>query len=148
MDNEGSQQEQAAEAAAGAQRLAASVIGAEERRGLVMMDLCRHARKDVRATLAGCDTVMAVLRDKLPEPMFRGSSPYFTGQRDECELWAEFASDGQIAAMLAACLDRISGSRLILDDRKRLLVAVWNSLDPEDRRAFRDRVMPKDPSLR
>ncbi|MFN7224456.1 MAG: hypothetical protein ACK4MS_10595 [Paracoccaceae bacterium] len=136
------------DAISGAQAMALARSAHDLRRHLVITDLCRHARRDVRATLQGCDALMAVLRDKLPEPVFMGASPYFTGQRAECDHWAEFASDGQVAAMLGACLDRIADTRLVVDDRKRLLVAVWNSLTPDDRRAFRDRVMPKDPSLR
>jgi len=120
-------------------------VEAQERIELICRMLIVHARKDVVATLAAVDAVVAALRDRLPEPVFAGGAPHFAGQRAECEAWAEFASDGQIAAMLAACLDRIAGTQLLVKDRKRLLVACWNSLTPDDRKAFRDRVMPKDP---
>jgi hypothetical protein len=123
---------------------AARLQAREDLHDALFETLRRGAAADAQVVLEVCDGVMGLLRDKLPEPMFTGSSPYFTGQRSECELWAEFASDGQIAAMLAACMDRIGGTRLLIEDRKRLLVAVWNSLTPEDRKAFRDRVMPKD----
>jgi hypothetical protein len=125
---------------------AASLIDTEERRRLVITDLCRHARRDAVATLQGCDAVTAALRDKLPEPLFRGGAPFFTGQREECDVWAEFASDGQIAAMLSACLDRIGGTPPLMADRKRLFVALWNGFPPAERKAFRDRVMLSDKS--
>lgn len=129
------------EAAARAVLGATAIIQTDERRDLVIRDLIRHARRDALATLQGCDLVMAGLRDKLPEPVFRGGAPTVTSQRDECEFWAEFASDGQIAAMLVACLDRIGGTKAVLNDRKRLFVALWNGLPPEDRKAFRARVL-------
>lgn len=140
MDVDQVQQDAEARALAGVMAL----IGTDERRELVIRDLLRHARRDVRATLQGCDLVMGALRDKLPEPVFRGGAPTVTSQRDECEFWAEFASDGQIAAMLVACLDRIGGTRAVLTDRKRLFVALWNGLPPEDRKAFRARVLTEN----
>jgi hypothetical protein len=120
-------------------------IGHEERIDLVMRDLMRHAARDALATLTGCDAVMAALRDRLPEPAICGYAPFsFQGARDDCEVWAEYASDGQIAAMLGACFERIGKGRLAIEDRKRLLVAIWNSLTPQDRKAFRDRVLAKE----
>lgn len=108
--------------------------------------LLHYGQKDVVAVLRACDDVAFALRDKLPEPVFNGAAPYFSSQREEAELWAQFASDGQIAAMLGACFDRIGGTRLAVDDRKRLLVAIWNSLTADDRKAFRDRVMNRESS--
>ena len=134
----------AAEVQALAGAMGREAMDRAERAATVWRMLQVHARKDAISVAAACDDALSILRDKLPEPVFAGAAPYFTSQREECAMWAEFASDGQIAAMLAVCLDRIGGTRLLLDDRKRLLVAVWNSLTPDDRKAFRDRVMPKD----
>lgn len=121
-----------------------SAISRAERTRLVEQDLMRHARKDVFATLAGCDAVMAALRDRLPAPQFDSAAPAFTSLRADAEVWAEYASDGQIAAMMEACLGRIGGARVALADRKRLFVALWNGLPPEEKRAFSDKVMKKE----
>jgi len=122
-----------------------SAISAAERTRLVEQDLIRHARKDALATLAGCDAFVSALRDRLPEPQFSQAAPYAFGDaKTDCDVWADYASDGQIAAMLEACLARIGGARVAVADRKRLMVALWNGLSPEDRRAFSEKVMKKE----
>jgi hypothetical protein len=122
-----------------------SAISAAERTRLVEQDLTRHARKDALATLAGCDVFIEAMRCRLPELQFSEAAPYsFLGARGDCAVWAEYASDGQIAWMLETCLQRIGGARVRVADRKRLMVALWNGLPPEDRRAFSEKVMKKE----
>lgn len=134
------------EAAARAAQMGRQMMDSHARARVVWQGLQHHAQRDPVAVVAACDDALSILRGELPEPVFAGGAPYFTGQREECERWAEWASDGQIAAMLGACLARIGGTRLVVEDRKRLMVAIWNSLTADDRKAFRDRVMAKENS--
>lgn len=119
-------------------------ISQAERVRLIDLTLINHARRDVWATLSACDALMAALRDRLPAPVFADAAPNFASLRADCEVWADYASDGQIAAMMEACLGRIGGARVALADRKRLFVALWNGLPPEEKRAFSDKVMKKE----
>ena len=95
------------------------------------------------AVVAACDLALQRIQDRLPPPEFGGAAPFWSESRYEAEQWAEYASDAQIAAMMAACLNRIGGARLVANERKRLMVALWNSLNPEDRQAFREKVAGK-----
>lgn len=102
--------------------------------------LCAHAADDAVAVVAACDLVLQRIQDKMPSPEFLAAAPYWTSARGEADLWAECASDGQIAAMLTACLDRIGGARVLQRDREALLVALWNGLPPDRQQAFRVKV--------
>lgn len=115
-------------------------IRTEERARLILRDLARHAGKDALAVLAACDRIAEALRDRLPAPVYEAAAPSFGSAREDAAIWADVASDGQVAAMLIACLDRIGGRPVAIADRKRLLVAVWNGLPASDRRAFVARV--------
>lgn len=103
-------------------------------------DICDAAAVDAIAALTACDCAMEGLRSRLPEPVFEAGAPFQVETTADIRVWAEFASQGQIAAMLAACMDRIGKADVILEDRKRLLVAVWNTMPPDAKRAFLARV--------
>lgn len=103
--------------------------------------LADAAAVDALAVTCACDAILQGLRGRLPEPAFSAAAPFFTGADHEARMWTEFASDGQLAAMLGAIFDRLSEGRPIaMSDRKRLLVAVWNSLPADDKRAFAARI--------
>lgn len=52
--------------------------------------------------------------------------------------WADCATPHELATYLAAGLAKIDRRAFARNTRKRLLVALWNSLPPEDRTAFID----------
>lgn len=57
-------------------------------------------------------------------------------------IWADCATPHEIATYLAAGLARIDRRAFARNTRKKILVALWNSLPPEDRAAFLDYVEP------
>ncbi|PTV93508.1 hypothetical protein C8J27_11521 [Rhodobacter aestuarii] len=54
----------------------------------------------------------------------------------EAMIWADCAPIHELAAYVAAGLDRLRGLALAKSARKRLFWALWQGFDPEDRRAF------------
>ena len=96
--------------------------------------LCTAASDDALAVVAACDFALERLQDKLPAPEIGAAAPFWSGAREEAELWAEVASDRQIIGMLIACLERVNGSKVAQRDRDALFVALWNGM-PADRRA-------------
>lgn len=56
--------------------------------------------------------------------------------------WADCATRHELATYLAAGLAKIDRRAFGRDTRKRLLVALWNSLPPEDKAAFVDFIVP------
>ena len=56
--------------------------------------------------------------------------------------WADCATPHELATYLAAGLAKVDRRAFARNTRKRLLVALWNSLTPEDRAAFIDFVEP------
>lgn len=61
----------------------------------------------------------------------------------DARLWADVAPVHEVAAYGAAAMDRLCGSALGLNTRKRLFMALWTGLPPKERRAFLDRVTGK-----
>lgn len=65
------------------------------------------------------------------------------GLQDDADWWADFATDQQVVAMLSACLKRLSKRQPIgTAARKRALVALWNTLNDQDRAAFLEMADP------
>jgi hypothetical protein len=56
--------------------------------------------------------------------------------------WADCASPHELATYMAAGLAKINRRAFARNTRKRLLVALWNSLPQEDRTAFLDFIEP------
>jgi hypothetical protein len=56
--------------------------------------------------------------------------------------WADCATPHELATYMAAGLAKVDRRAFARNTRKRLLVALWNSLPPEDRTAFIDFVEP------
>lgn len=108
----------------------------DARARMVLAGLIHHAGKDAVAVVAACDRMLEVLQDKLPAPEFGNACPFWREARLDARLWAEVASEGQVAAMLVACLDRIPGGEFLLRDREALLAAIWKGLPLERQRAF------------
>lgn len=98
--------------------------------------LCGYAQEDALAVVAACDFTLDRLQDKLPAPEIGAAAPFWTSARQEAALWASVASDRQVLGMLVACLDQINGTRAAQRDREALLVALFNSLPPDRRKAF------------
>lgn len=119
------------------------ISASEARADRIYQALCEQASIDAVAVVAACDTALQGLQDRLPEPVFYGAGPFWSMTVRDAASWAEYASEGQVIAMMIACLDRIGGAKVALQDRKRLLVAIWNTLPPEDRQAFREKVAGK-----
>lgn len=73
-------------------------------------------------------------------PAFPEVAPFLGTAQSEADWWADCANGQQIAAMLAACLRRLAMGQMVLaiNARKRAMVAIWNSLPPQDRTAFLD----------
>jgi len=71
-------------------------------------------------------------------------APLYSQEAGEAEWWAEFATGQALTVMLSACLKRIVKGQMPapISARKRALVAIWNSLPPEDRTAFLDYIEP------
>lgn len=71
-------------------------------------------------------------------------APLFEDTQSELDWWAEFATGTMVAATLSACLKRLTKGQMITarNARKKALVAIWNSLSPEDRTAFLDYAQP------
>lgn len=56
--------------------------------------------------------------------------------RDDAQFWAECATPIEVEAYTAAGLQAISRGAFCIAARKRLLIALWNSMTPADKRSF------------
>ncbi|MCB1401261.1 MAG: hypothetical protein KDJ82_16205 [Rhodobacteraceae bacterium] len=73
-----------------------------------------------------------------------GPDPSIFGHlREEAEFWASIATPAELEAHVAAGLRRIERVHFAAPARKRLLVALWEAMTPEDRAAFLGRVDPR-----
>jgi hypothetical protein len=57
--------------------------------------------------------------------------------------WADSATPHELATYLAAALAKIDRRAFARNTRKRILVAMWNNLVPEDKTAFIDFIEPR-----
>lgn len=89
--------------------------------------------------IAAADAFLEATAREMPD-----AAAYWAQEAREAEWWAEFATAPAVAAMLAACLKRIVHGQIPMAPiaRKKALVAIWNSLPPEDRTAFLDFAQP------
>jgi hypothetical protein len=89
--------------------------------------------------IAAADAFLEATAPQMPE-----AAPLWTAEAGEAEWWVEFASAQAVAAMLSACLKRLAKGQMLMapNARKKALVAIWNSLPPEDRTAFLDFAQP------
>lgn len=78
------------------------------------------------------------------EDMAAGPPPHtaFGDLRADAEFWADCATPAEIEAVTAAGLRRIDRALFAEAARKRILVAMWESLPDPDRRTFLRRVDP------
>ena len=60
--------------------------------------------------------------------------------RADASFWADCANPAELQVYFAAALKRLGNSSLGIAARKRLLVAIWASLNNADRAAFLSRV--------
>lgn len=96
------------------------------------------ATQDRVAAVAACDAALDILTPQCPE-----FAPLNTAYRDDALYWVEFASDTMRAEMLAACLHHVSTVQINTRKARKLsMVAIWNSLNDEDRAAFLEHVDP------
>lgn len=63
--------------------------------------------------------------------------------REDADWWADVATPQEIEAVVAAGLRRIDRALFAQAARKRLFVALWDSMPQADRRAFLRRVDPQ-----
>jgi hypothetical protein len=68
--------------------------------------------------------------------------------REDASWWADCATPQELEAYAAAILRRITRATFAENARKRLLVALWESLTPEQQAAFLRRAMPSLPTER
>lgn len=81
---------------------------------------------------------------ELVSPAWPECAPLVAATQQEADWWADVAPDSAVSAMLVACLKRFTVGNMPMPPkaRKRALVAIWNSLSPEDRTAFLDFAQP------
>lgn len=76
---------------------------------------------------------------------FRAGPPpgaMFGDVRQDAEWWADCALPAEVEAVVAAGLRRIERTQFGAAARKRIFVALWETMKPDDRRAFLVRVDP------
>lgn len=56
--------------------------------------------------------------------------------RDDARWWADYATPVEVEAYTAAGLQAISRGGFCIAARKRLLIMLWNSMSPDDKRGF------------
>lgn len=81
---------------------------------------------------------------ELVAPAWPECAPLVGTTQAEADWWADCAPDSAVSAMLVACLKRMALGQMPIPPkaRKRALVAIWNTLSPEDRTAFLDFAQP------
>lgn len=96
------------------------------------------ADQDKVAAIAACDSALSILAPSWPEV-----APLFGTARSEADWWAEMSTDTMRAEMLAALLRHAATIPInTAKARKIAMVAIWNSLDEQDRTAFLEFVDP------
>lgn len=104
----------------------------------LLSNIIAAAEGDRIAAIAACDAALDILAPSMPD-----AAPGFTSHRDDCVWWVEFAPDSARAEMLAALLRHVNEIPInSATARKRAMVAIWNTLNQEDRTAFLERVDP------
>ena len=113
-----------------------------------IIDAERHftARHNLAVAIADCDAsdacqIMAAALDDLgagqPDVSILQST-----LRQDAASWADWASPPELETVVAAGLRKIGKTALGIKARKRLIVALWESLTDADRRAFLQGVDP------
>lgn len=96
------------------------------------------AERDSVAAIAACDGALSILAPSWPEV-----APLYGTARSEAEWWADMATDTMRAEMLSACLKYIATAPINTGKaRKQAMVAIWNTMDEQDRLAFLQFVDP------
>ena len=104
----------------------------------LLSEFIKAAAYDKFTAIAAADAVLELFAPDYPE-----YTPTYASVRSDAEWWAHCAHDGQMVAILAACLKRIERDGVISPlARKRALVAIWNSLSAADKAAFLEFVDP------
>lgn len=82
------------------------------------------------------EVMTALLEEKtVCDPEIAGH--YLDALRDAAEFWADTASPAAVDTYVAVGLKSIAKRRAFgVAAKKRLMVAIWNSFGPDDRRAF------------
>lgn len=99
----------------------------------VLWDALEHC--DPADVLHACETALAELETGGPTL----GDPFGTVTGDAL-IWADCAPAHELAAYATAALDRLRQRRIGLAARKKLFFALWQSLEPEHRLAFLERV--------
>ena len=109
--------------------------------------IARHLLREFMAAHTYAPHVAIAAADAFLEATARDypdASAFWSQEVCEAEWWADFATAPALAAMLSACLKRLVQGQMPMapNARKRAMVAIWNSLPPEDRTAFLDYAQP------
>lgn len=112
-----------------------------ERQAMIAEALIKRIEK---AASLDVDTTVAVLCAAAEE--MGAGMPELGSYRGEISnhaaTWADCATPHELATYMAAGLAKVDRRAFARNTRKRLLVALWNSLPPEDRTAFLDFIEP------
>lgn len=74
------------------------------------------------------------------------SDAYTSTLRSDAKVWADFANPVELEAYAAASLAAIANQGFGIAARKRLMIALWNSLTPADKQNFIARVSGVGPA--
>ncbi|MBA3325753.1 MAG: hypothetical protein H0T41_11005 [Rhodobacteraceae bacterium] len=118
--------------------------------GRIEKDANLHLKRLERARLlagaiAVCDPADAVVIMAAALDDLSAGQPdvdLWSGIREQAADWAGFAHPLELEAYFAAALQRLGRTPLGIAARKRLIVALWTALGPDDRRNFLARVDP------
>lgn len=103
----------------------------------------RLAAIDRKAVTAALEILTEDLGMGAPPVMYMAGESPNAWLREAAEVWAEFATEREVFAVLVAGLDRLSRCQAFSQKlSQRVLAEIWGRLQPEARRAFLARVDP------
>jgi hypothetical protein len=100
--------------------------------------LYRLAEMDNRAALEAAAGFLEEAGAGSPELAF-----FADNMRSDATFWADIASPAELEAYVGAGLRRMGTTAFAAETRKRLFVALWQSMPDTEKRAFLSRVDPK-----
>lgn len=103
-------------------------------------------RHNLATAIAECDArdvahILAAALDDLGTGVPEVSN-FTSSLRSDAAAWADWASPPEIETVVAAGLRKLGKTALGIKTRKRMIVALWESLTDADRRAFLQGVDP------
>lgn len=112
-----------------------------ERQTLIAEALIKRIEKAAELDLDITVAVLCAAAEELGAGM-PGLRDYRDRVAQGAGIWVDCATPHELATYLAAGLAKVDRRAFARNTRKRLLVALWNSLPPEDKTAFLDFIEP------